>query len=308
MRTDWIPCELITAGNRTLVKWVHPGTRPLFSEPFFHQTIDALVRANAVQKLTALDDLQAVAPVNTPKGFVFHVSRCGSTLVSRSLAGVPRHRVISEPAPLNQLLLAQNIDPLLRGPLLKGLIHSLCGTQAGAACVFKFTSWNLLFLEQLLKLFPTTPWVFVYREPADVLDSLIARPARWASDSQLLGRLHGGSGGGVDVDTMAAILERLFRAPLPHFDGRALAIGYAQLPNAVLDIARHFDLGSSAAEHAQMLRMGQFDAKQGGEVPFRARVRAPVSDAMALAIAQLNPLFDQWEASRKDSSRVGANA
>ena len=116
MSTDWIPCELTTAGQRSLVRWIHPGAKPLFTEPFFRQTIDALVQANAVQKLTPLGALAEVAPTKAPAGFIFHVSRCGSTLVSRSLAGIPRHRVVSEPAPVNQWLLAHGLDPQAKWP------------------------------------------------------------------------------------------------------------------------------------------------------------------------------------------------
>ena len=305
MSTDWIPCELTTAGQRSLVRWIHPGAKPLFTEPFFRQTIDALVQANAVQKLTPLEALAEVAPAKAPAGFIFHVSRCGSTLVSRSLAGIPRHRVVSEPAPVNQWLLAHGRDSQAKWPQLKGLIHALCGTAAGVDCFIKFTSWNLLHLQQLLALFPATPWVFVYRDPVDVLQSLVARPPRWAALSQLAPALGGHQADGLQA--LAQVLQRLFAAPLPHWSGRALAINYAQLPAAMADIAGHFGLRLDAAEQASMVQVAQYDAKQAGEVPFRPRERAPVSDAMASAMAPLNLLWDQWEAMRAPSEALHAH-
>lgn len=305
MSIDWIPCELTTIGQRSLVRWIHPGAKPLFTEPFFHQTIDALVQSNAVQKLTPLEELAAVAPIKAPAGFIFHVSRCGSTLVSRSLAGIARHRVISEPAPVNQWLLAHGRDPQANWPQLKGLLHALCGTAAGVDCFIKFTSWNLLHLQHLLALFPATPWVFVYRDPVDVLQSLVARPPRWAAHPQLAPALGGGMAD--DAEAVALVLGRLFAAPLPHWSGQARAINHAQLPAAMADIAEHFGLDLNPAEQARMLHVGQYDAKQPGEVPFRPRERAPLSDAMGSAMVPLNRLWNHWEAIRAPSEAMHAH-
>lgn len=296
MSTDWIPFELISIGKRSMVRWIHPGSQALFLEPFFNQTIDALIGANSVQKLTPIEELERVQPVKAPKGFIFHVSRCGSTLVSRSLAGVARHRVISEPAPVNQLLLAENLDPSYKGRLLKGLIHALCGTAENTACFIKFTSWNLLFLEQILALFPTTPWLFIYRDPADVLQSLTARAPRWAGNEQLarvMGDPHSEA-----LERMIFTLESIFKAPLPHLNRLAHLVDYSQLPEAILEIPAHFGLELGPAEQEQIIRMGQYDAKQTGEVKFLARGRVPLPDEVREAISPLNLLYKEWERTR----------
>ncbi len=293
MGTDWIPFELMNAGQRSLVRWIHPGSEPLFVAPFFRHTVQTLLDGDSPQKLTPIDALLHVQPVKAPKGFIFHVSRCGSTLVSRSLSGVARHRVIAEPAPLNQLLLMENLAPGHKDRLLKGLIHALCGTAEDADCFIKFTSWNLLFLEQILALFPATPWLFIYRDPADVLQSLSARPPSWANNEQLA-RLTGLVEPSAAMAHLMAILERSFEAPLPHFDRRARAVSYAQLPAALPEITDHFGLVLSAAERAQIARIGQFDAKQPDEAVFRPRVREALQ-APAAAMLPLNLLYEKWE-------------
>lgn len=297
MSTDWIPCELITVGQRKLVRWIHPGTKPLFTDPFFHHTVDALTLANCVQKLTPMDELLVWPARKAPAGFIFHVSRCGSTLVSRSLGSLARHRVISEASPVNQLLRSRDFDPDAKRLLLKGLIHALCGSASGTDCFFKFTSWNLLYLEHLLALFPDTPWIFVYRDPVDVLQSLQARPPRWAGHTEFFQDLGGQHAGG--QRSLELVLERFFSAPLPHWNHKARAINYGQLPAAIVDISEHFSLTLDPTDQARMLRMGQFEAKQTGEVPFSARERAPPTDTTARASEPLNQLFNQWEAIRK---------
>lgn len=301
MSTDWIPSELMSVGKRTMVRWIHPGAQPLFQDPFFSQSVDALVSANSPQKLTPLDELVKLQAVKAPRGFIFHVSRCGSTLVSRSLAAVPSHRVIAEASPVNQLLLAEDLDPQLKAQLLKGLIHALCGSSAETACVFKFTSWNLLFLKQILVLFPATPWVFIYREPADVMRSLTARPPRWAGN-QMLAR----SAGNTQPERLSQtvqLLESMFKAPLPHVTRLMLAVNYSQLPDAIFDIAAHFNLDLDAAQRGQVLRMAQYDSKQAGEIVFRPREHKPLVAEMHDDISQLIELYQQWDQIGKEAKR-----
>jgi len=304
MSTDWIPVELMSAGKRSMVRWIHPGSRALFLEPFFNQTVDALIAAHSPQKLTPIDELADVQPVKAPKGFIFHVSRCGSTLVSRSLAGVARHRVISEAAPVNQLLLAEHLAPRHKAQLLKGLIHALCGTAADTNCFIKFTSWNLLFLAQIRELFPATPWVFIYREPAEILQSLTASAPRWAANQALL--RHTANPYPAGVEQMIFTLQGIFSAPLPHLNRQARPVNYTQLPAAILDILAHFGLALDPAEQGQIVRMGQYDAKQTGEVAFQARKREPLPASVIEALAPLKLLYNEWEQIRNGSEQVHA--
>lgn len=293
MSTDWIPVEVMRVGKRHMVRWVHPGNQLIFQEPFFSQTVDALVGAHAVQKLTPVEALADVQPINEPRGFIFHVSRCGSTLVSRSLAKVPSHRVIAEASPVNQLLLSDIPDEGYKRHLLKGLIHALCGTAADTSCIIKFTSWNVLFLEQILALFPATPWVFIYREPGAVLQSLIEEPPRWAANQELA-RFIGGPHSGAWEQILFA-LESLLKAPIPHWNCLARAIDYSQLPDALLDIPAHFGLELDSAQQEQIIGTGQYDSKQSGEVAFRAHERKPLPLEADAAMQPLNLLYEEWE-------------
>jgi len=295
---NWIPVALVRIGERRLVRWIELGERP-FLEPFFDQTVRTLSNANSAQKLTPIDELEDIQLGAEPKGFIFHVSRCGSTLVSRSLAAVSRHRVISEASPLNQLLLDENLDEKRRLELLKGLIHALCGTAADTVCLIKFTSWNLLFLEQILTLFPNTPWLFVYREPTAVLRSLTENPPSWATNQKLarmIGKLHSNS-----LEQMSSTLECLFKAPLLRLNQLGQPVNYCQLPEAILDIAAHFGLELPPIEREQIIRMGQFDAKQLDEIKFLPRKHTPLSLEFRDDALPLNLLYQKWEKIRSKS-------
>jgi hypothetical protein len=285
--TDWIPFELVSSGKHRLVRWIDPCGQA-FLEPFFNQTIRALIDGKSAQKLTPGEELAAVQPARVPKGFIFHVSRCGSTLVSRSLAAVLGHRVISESAALNQLLMDPGLEQGYRLQLLKGLIHAWCGTAADTACFVKFTSWNLLFLEQILALFPTTPWIFVYREPGEVLRSLTRSPPNWATNQKLATLM-----GHPDLTGLAPMiftLERMFKAALPQLTQLARPVNYCQLPDAIVDIAAHFGLELDPVDRGRMVGMGQY-----GTVKFLARGPEPFPPELGNEVLPLNLLYQEWE-------------
>ncbi len=53
-----------------------------FSEPFFHNTVFGLAQDKRFRTWTAFDALDEFDDTLAPTAFVFHVSRCGSTLIS----------------------------------------------------------------------------------------------------------------------------------------------------------------------------------------------------------------------------------
>jgi hypothetical protein len=117
-----------------------------------------------------------------PHAWIFHVSRCGSTLLCNSLRVVSSSSVVSEPGALNDLLLlhalaspgsaasraaeaevaAQQQHAQLPPPppppppeeeeeVLDGIVGALCAPRRSAQrCVLKTSSWNVLALRGLL--------------------------------------------------------------------------------------------------------------------------------------------------------------
>lgn len=115
--------------------------------------------------------------------FIFHMSRCGSTLVTQMLTIPDRFFVISEPPIINALL-----DPALLLPdgyskmeLLKAIVHAIesCKPECAEFTFVKFRSWNSLFLDKILEEFPRTKWMFVHRNGLEVLESVLRDPPGW---------------------------------------------------------------------------------------------------------------------------------
>jgi hypothetical protein len=114
--------------------------------------------------------------------FIFHISRCGSTLAAQMLAQNNRFFVLSEPMMINAIL-----DPALplteidRGKLLTATIAALvsCAPVSCEYTFIKFRSWNSLFLHYILKEFPTVKWIFIHRYGLEVLSSVLEKPPGW---------------------------------------------------------------------------------------------------------------------------------
>lgn len=177
---DCAPASL-TANPELLVLWLKGGTGAAHA-PFYSQ---AMIRAWERLKRpplfrTPFENLQrlvTVSPGVPPAGFIFQLSRCGSTLVSNMLATAPDTLVVAEPDALNQIL-ALNLDLSSYLPPLISALGRDPGSRATRLFI-KFTSWNVLRLRPIHFLFPHVPWAFVFRDPIEVLVSNLRERGGW---------------------------------------------------------------------------------------------------------------------------------
>jgi hypothetical protein len=103
---DWLPIQVVCLpGGGLAVDWVHFAGAPL-DDPFFAtdaRRAAALPFNRLFRYRIGLDHLieGALDDGPAPDGFIFHMSRCGSTLVSQMLAALPGVVALAEPAPLD---------------------------------------------------------------------------------------------------------------------------------------------------------------------------------------------------------------
>ncbi|WP_102796027.1 hypothetical protein [Bowmanella denitrificans] len=102
----------------------------------------------------------------TPAGFIFHCSRCGSTLVSNSMAATQLFTVISEASVLTDLLLDTQLSDQHKIAALKWLIPML-----GDRLIVKLNAWDISFLPLIHQAFPDAKILFLTRRPEEVLRS-----------------------------------------------------------------------------------------------------------------------------------------
>lgn len=281
----WLPVRVHDDPEGPIVDWACFGDRPL-AESFYHDSVAAAV-ARPFNRLfrhaTRLDDLIADArPDEAPPlaGLVFHMSRCGSTLVSQMLGAVPGTLSLSEPGPLDSVVRLAVAGRLPRGQAvaaLRATASALARRRRGeAAAVIKLDSWHVLALPLLREAFPGVPWVYLFREPVEVLVSHMRMRGYQTVPSLMpegLYRLDGLSAAEPER-LCAAILAQFHATALPAIEaGAGLAIDYAALPDAADRIASHFGLSPGEAAYAGMMQVASRDAK--------AQVRAFVPDAAA---------------------------
>jgi hypothetical protein len=271
----WTPIRFDLSGPTPTVDWADLSAER-FVEPFFDQTVARWASGPRAKPLfrTGLDALLALdtEPSLDPAGMIFHLSRCGSTLVSRLLGTLPGVVVIAEPSPLNALL---GLDPdrvdgagLVR--LVRHLVRALGRRRHGdeRQLVLKCSSWNIRRREILAAAFPETPWVWVQRDPAHVMASLMASPPGWLG----LGEVHPQTARRFGLDPVAvpargrveftarALSAMLWSAATD--PGGRLCIDYDELPAAVWQrVAPHFAIETDAAAIERMTDQSRFYSK-----------------------------------------------
>ncbi len=234
----WTPVALSVGERGVAIDWGDLGGIR-FTEPFFQQTVERWAGGDPRPLVrTGFDALGALdaAPSLDPSGLIFHLSRCGSTLLSRLLGTVPGTLVVSEPAPVNALLLAPQPDPAAAARLLRLMVRALGRRRFGDEhrLVLKLSSWNVRRLDLFRAAFPAAPAIWLQREPAAIAASLLARPPGWlglwqdpaARTMFGLDRAPASS-----AEFCVAALASLFAAARA-IDGRVLHLDYADLPAA----------------------------------------------------------------------------
>ncbi|WP_426752657.1 sulfotransferase family protein [Myxococcus sp. Y35] len=178
----WVPARIHVDVDRLRVDWCHLGAQR-FTDPFFDETLERRLRhpfALLFRHQTSMEELvarHARQPGLPVRGLVFHMSRCGSTLVAQLLAALPRHVVLSEAGPVDTVLRAHQhlpgVTDAQRIEWLRAVVGAL-GQQRfpeERAVFLKLDAWHVLELPLLQRAFPGVPWMFLYRDPVEVMAS-----------------------------------------------------------------------------------------------------------------------------------------
>jgi hypothetical protein len=293
----WTPVRARPSGGELIVEWRWIGDAR-FREPFFAETVQfALARPFSLlfPRETTLDELEELEPGLEPSGFVLHMSRCGSTLVTQMLAAVPEFLVLSEPQLVNDVLRPPGTDEE-RVRRLRLAVAALGQRRTGneRGYVLKLDPWATVDLPVIRRAFPKTPWLFLSRDPAEVLVSQRRQAGMQTLPTVVSPELFGldlVSAATMSFETYGAIvLGAICRQACANRDERALFLDYRQLPGAVLDaVVDWFGLDCSADERVAMQAVTGRDAKDP------SRAFAPDTRAKAeAATPELRAAVNEW--------------
>lgn len=319
--SGWIPMRIDWQGSRPMVDWGYLGARR-FSDPFFAQTIHPCVRHPAdllFRHQTPLDRLgEITAGIDSvrPTGFILHMSRCGSTLVSQMLAALPQNVVLSEAGPIDDVLRGRLGDPDIteaqRVQWLQWLVAALGRRRSPEEkhLFIKFDCWHVMLLPLVRRAFPDVPWIYLYREPLEVMASAqkqlggqmipgVLQPALFGWDAATVGKMS-------LYEYAARVLGKLCEAGLAHARaGEGKLANYTQLPTALWPgLLQHWQVQFSESEMARMLEAAQLDAKNP-VLPFepdsRTKREAVSPELRALTVDWLEPVYQELESQRQAS-------
>jgi hypothetical protein len=293
----WTPTRIRANGAQPLVDWAIVDEP--FTDPFFEQTVERAMGHpfNAVfaqrRPIGALEDLAAVEPGLGPDGFIFHMSRCGSTLVAQMLAALSSTIVLSEAQPLDALLALRSrrtCDDEQIVKWLRATTSVLARPRLGERRLFvKFNAWHVLELPLIARAFPDVPWIFLFREPRAVLRSHDTSPGAEVIAGTLdpaYADIEPSDAPFVPQDEYRArMLAAFCEAALRHADvGRGRFVDYAALPEIVFsELLDFFGVTLGDVEAQAMLNAAGRDAKRAGAA-FRPRALehgAPELDRLA---------------------------
>ncbi|MFJ4371689.1 sulfotransferase family protein [Pseudomonas japonica] len=255
----WLPIRIWEQAGEWSVDWCWFGEQRL-DQPFFRESVDDALRLPFNQAfrrqtpLAALTQWQHESPGVAPRAFIYHASRCGSTLLGQMLARLPSQVVLSEPPPLDTLLRAELPD-VVRMPALRGLLSAFGQVRGGQerALVIKLDAWNIRERALLRDCFPEVPWLYLYREPLEIAVSHL-RQSGMHMIPGLIGSawLDGDRGPGTREDEIARRLGLILGAAVQHSRAEgSLLLNYDELPAAMSGhLAAFFGLGPEEVELA----------------------------------------------------------
>ena len=312
----WLPIAASWRGDQLYLDWRHFGEQRLI-DPFFESSVQRCLYKpfnrlfRHATPTSGLPEWLATHPHLRPSGLIFHMSRCGSTLVSQMLAALPANIVVSEALPIDAVVQAYRLMPAAGEALCAQWLAELTGALGQRRSgderhyFIKLDSWHATALPLFRRAFPEVPWVFLYRDPVEVMVSQLRMPGLQMLEGGIGPQLYGvepSFGADAAEDYYACILAKVCEPVVRHVCDGGLLVDYRQLPDAVwTSILPHFGVACGEAERAVMAAAARYDAKSPG-IEFIADSAAKQQEASEAARGaaerRLGDLYRRLEALR----------
>ena len=280
---NWIPYKLYQEGGDNCCRWIYLGDEKI-TEPFFDETIGKCRKlsenSRLIRSVSSVDILpEWAAQIETiaPTAFIFHISRCGSTLISQLLGLHPSNIVLSEVPFFDELFMwgyKNNCMPATL-PLLKAAVEMLAAKRndSNTQLFVKTDSWHIHFYKQLRELYPKTPFILLYRRPDEVIRSQqknrgmhavpgVIEPGIFGFDKNKIIQLR------LD-EYMAMVIESYLQAflEIAHTDNLSLLVNYNEGAMTIINkIAAFTGISINEKEIEMMEQRSGFHGKFPGQV------------------------------------------
>ena len=255
-----------------------------------------------------------------PSGFIFHVGRCGSTLLAKVLSNLDRHIVIKEAEPVQQLL-GVEYDEIFRekrASYFQSLLNIYGHRRLPVHERFfvKFSSNHVKRLDMIRGLYPGVPWLFLYRNPYEIIPTSLDGPAWFIRNKNTA---EGAFEAALPIEAIKRMSDLAFsvqvesstlRIAVENTCDHCLFVDYTQLrPENLPRILRFFGIEVTGEEYDSMIEQFGFYSKSDGEtvpfVPDSAAKQDKVTDEIREAIKEeLWALYQSLQNSERNLERV----
>jgi Aspartyl/Asparaginyl beta-hydroxylase len=296
----WIPIRVRTDTSPPVVDWCDLAGLS-FTDPFFEQTVQRGLRSDSrtsgvsairTTPVETLIERAAACPGIPPTAFIFHTSRCGSTLVSQMAAALPRTIAISEAPPIDHVLRARAPETD-RLEWLRAVVAAVGQPRRGDErhLFVKFDAWHILDLAIVQRAFPRVPCLLLYRDPAAVVASQLRMPGLHMVPGLIDPSL-------ISLD-LAAVLQLDRNEYVGRMLGAIYEAGLVSARKGLIELMNYRELPEAASTRLlewcgltgrgdvleRIMGVAQFDAKTPS-LPYNANTLTTVSARNAQAIAE----------------------
>lgn len=176
---NWIPYKLIEKDQEVYFEWLYLSDKK-YLEPFFEGTIaickSHLYNSSGFKIVSTAENIidwsRQLHSVELTS-LVFHVSRCGSTMLSQSLSTSSENIMISEAPIIDQIVRSELFSAAKKDVLLKAVLKILGQKRFPEQkyLIIKLDAWHIFKAFYFRTLFSKIPFALLYRNPTEVLKS-----------------------------------------------------------------------------------------------------------------------------------------
>ena len=278
----WLPVDAVVVDGRPGLWWMDMSGVSL-TEPFFEQTVerakaDGNARGELFTEFDMVLQLEKVFDSVEPTGFIFHSSRCGSTLIANACRAVFNAIVLSEANAIDKLI-ARFITDAAEGGVkeslysvfLRAVVHALGQRRNGPEqhLFIKFACCSFSQFERIRRIWPNVPWLFLYRDPIETIVSNLKQVPPWLidDDRRVLAAITGVSPAAVAEMSLAELCARtlgaFYSAAHRLANANGMLLNYSQLSVAtIVSVLNFFNVRPSPEETDEIARRSGFYSKE----------------------------------------------
>lgn len=306
----WMPIDAVVHEGRPGLWWMDMEGISL-SEPFLEQTVNrvrrlGLPRGEKFTEFDAVIQLEKTLDAVPPTGFIFHASRCGSTLVANACRALDHSIVVSEPAAVDKLVARFSTDAdnpakeALYSVILRGVVTALSQKKQedDSRLFLKFSCCSVAQVRRIRRIWPKVPFLFIYRDPAEIIVSNLNNVPAWLedNDSRVLADVIDVSPAEIDGMSREELCARAIGAFFGYASSLAnengMLLNYSEISISTIQrVIEFFGIAPTEAEIGQIDEVTKVYSKDSAG---KRRYSSDTTDKQQLTSELVRSLTDQW--------------